>query len=56
MRNKQHRNLTFKLIDGSRKTLRSRLIQAARRLIEDQNLRPLEQRARNGDTLLLPAR
>src|SRR5262245_38220954 len=41
------------LIDGARELFGSLRIEAAGRLVEDQDLRPLEQRAGDGDALLL---
>ena len=55
VRNKHHRHLAFQLIDGLRKLFGGLLIQAAGGFIKDQHLRPLEQRPRNGNALLLPA-
>ena len=56
MRDEQHRDLTFELVDGRSKMLGGLRIQAAGRFIEDQDFRLLEQRAGNGQTLLLSAR
>ncbi len=53
MRDEEHRHLALQLIHGPRKALRRRLIEAARRLIEDQHLRTLEQCTGDGDALLL---
>ena len=56
MRNKQHRDLALQLVDRPRKVLRRLLIEIRHRFIEDQNLRPLEQRPGNGNPLPLPTR
>ena len=56
MRNKQHRNLSFKLIDRLGKASCSCFIETARRFIEYQNLRPLKQCACDRKALFLPAR
>ena len=55
VRDEQHRHFAFELIDGLRKLLGGSLIEAAGGFIKNQYLRALEQRARNGDTLFLPA-
>ncbi len=56
VRDKDHRHLALESVDGLRKMLGSLLIQIRNRLIEDQHLGPLEQRAGNGDALALSAR
>lgn len=56
MRNEQHRHLPLELVDGSRKVFRRLLIQIGDRLVEDQNLRSLEQRPGDGNPLPLPTR
>ncbi len=42
MRNKDHRHLPFELVDRLGEVLRRLLVEVGDRLIEDQNLRPLE--------------
>src|SRR5688572_17275411 len=56
MCNKKHGYLRPELVHRSCEVFRSRCIQPARRLIENENRGALEQRARNGNALLLPAR
>jgi len=56
MGDEQHGDLAFQLIDGGCKVFCGGAIQAAGRLVEQQNLRPLEQSASNRQPLFLPAR
>src|SRR4051812_28246868 len=53
---KQKSRLALELIHGPSELLRSCLIQVAGRLIEYQNLRPLQESPRNRNALLLPTR
>src|SRR3954451_23026071 len=56
MRDEEHRRLSLQSIYRLGKLLSRGLIQVARRLVEDQYLRPLEQGSGNRDALLLSAR
>lgn len=51
MRDKNHRHFPFQPVDRLRKMLRCHLIKVGHRFIEDQNLRPLEQRSGNRNPL-----
>lgn len=53
VRDKDHRHLAFGPVDRLRKMLGGVLIQVRNRLVEDQHLGPLEQRAGDGDALAL---
>ena len=55
VRDKNHRHLAFEPVDGLRKMLGGLLIQVRNRLVENQHLGTLEQRAGNGNALALPA-
>src|ERR1700734_2380672 len=55
MSDEEDRHAALELIDGRTKVLGRRQVEAARRLIENQNPGSLEERARNGDALPLTA-
>src|SRR3972149_5089311 len=55
VRDEYHGCLALELVDGARELLGGFVVEVARRLVEDQYLRPLEQRPRDRDSLLVPA-
>ena len=56
MCDKDHRDPAADAVDRSCKLLGGVVVQIRSRLVEDEDLRPLEQRPGNRDPLLLPAR
>ena len=56
MRDEDHRHHPLQPVDRLREVLRRLLVEVGHGLVEDQNLRPLEQRSGNGEALPLPAR
>src|SRR5262245_34062262 len=56
MRNEEHRDAALETVHGPRELLRGLRIEARSRLVEHENLWPLQQRPRDGDALALSAR
>ena len=54
VRDEDHRHLAFEPVDGLGEVLGGLLIQVRNRLVENQHLGTLEQRAGNGNALALP--
>ena len=55
MRDEQHADAAFELVDGVGEAFGSVLVQRAGGFVEDQYFGALEQGAGDGDALLLPA-
>ena len=56
MRNEQHGDLAFELVDGPGEVLGVRGVEVGGGFVEDENARLLEQRTGDGDALFLAAR
>jgi hypothetical protein len=52
----EHRHLALELVDGLGEVFGGLLVEVGDRFVEDQDLRPLEQRPGDGDALALAAR
>ena len=55
MGDEEHRHLPFQAVDGQREMLGGLLVEAGDGLVEDEDLRALEQRTGDGEALALAA-